>query len=137
MKANDLFGRKFVNRSDFCEVGAKLAAITDRYFAQMRFGEFYFTQAPETRSQLRFDISMGGFQRVKLHQHGAVGRMKVHDAIEWFSFQQFKKGDDFAVSIERNSVPEMNEERLIAGGLKPNICGKQILHRAESISHGA
>ena len=61
--------------------------------------------------------------------------MKIHDAFRRLGLQQFKKRNNFAMSIERHFLPEVNEERLVAGGLKPNICGKEILHCGESISH--
>src|SRR5438445_10689515 len=59
MKANDLFGGEFVNRSDFFEVGAKLAPITDRNFAQTRFGEFYAAKAGKVGLQRGFHVCMG------------------------------------------------------------------------------
>src|SRR5882672_2952598 len=135
MEANDLFGRKFVNRSNFFEVGAKLAAITDRNFAQTRFGGSYLAEAPKVRPQQGFDFCVVELHRIELHKHGCVSGMKIYDALKRLAFQQFKQGNDFAVSIERNFLAKMNEERLVASDLKPNICGKQILHRGESIAH--
>ena len=111
------------------------ATIANGYFAEARFGEFYFAQAPEVRGQLRFDIRMSELHGVKLYKHGAVGGMEIYDAVERFGLQQFKQRNDSTMSIERNFVSEVNEKRLVTGGLKSHIRRKHILHRGESISH--
>src|SRR5580658_2430960 len=111
MQLDCLKRRDSMQRRQFVEVRAKLAAIANRNLHEAWFRETDVLHLSpfEILSQNRFQLFLPQSERVEFDEERVVRRMKVADAGNRFRLKQAEQFHDALVGFERDFFAEVNE----------------------------